>query len=53
MKPERCTTGKKKYGQKRAKKNAKYLKYHKKIPGMIPMAYRCDVCHWWHVGNSA
>ena len=48
----RCArTGKKKSTHAQAVKEAKYLKYHKKYPDMIPQAYKCK-CGWWHVGNS-
>lgn len=52
MKDERCETGKKKYTQSEAKKEAKYLKYHKKIAGMVPNIYFHKGCGWWHVGNT-
>lgn len=53
MKSLHCeATGKKKSTQAQAKKEARYLKYHKKYPNLIPQAYKCKSCGWWHVGNS-
>lgn len=52
MKDLKCSTGKKKSTQKQAKKEARFLKYNKKMSGSVPQAYLCKVCHWWHVGNS-
>ena len=53
MRSEYCEeSGKKKSTQKQSKKEAKYLKYHKKYASMNPQAYQCDFCKWWHVGNS-
>lgn len=49
---ERCITGKKKSSYAQAKKEAKFLKYHKKYSSMVPTAYKCKKCGWWHVGNS-
>lgn len=51
MSDNRCVTGKKKSTEKQARKEAKFLKYHKKYSGAVPVAYRCDKCRWWHVGN--
>ena len=49
----RCiSTGKKKSTHAQAKKEAKFLKYHKKYPDLVPQAYKCKKCGWWHVGNS-
>jgi hypothetical protein len=48
----RCSSGKKKSTQAQAKKEAKFLKYHKKYPGEVPQAYKCKWCGSWHVGNS-
>lgn len=49
----RCpATGKKKSTHAQAKKEAKFLKYNKKYPDLIPQAYLCKHCGWWHVGNS-
>lgn len=49
----RClTSSKKKSTYAQAKKEAKFLKYHKKIAGLIPQIYLCKDCGWWHVGNS-
>lgn len=53
MKEVRCVTGKKKSTQTQAKKEAKFLKYHKRLPGMVPTVYKCNSCGWWHVGNTA
>lgn len=44
-------TSKKKLTKAQATKEAKFLKYHKKYPNEVPNAYKCDFCHWWHVGN--
>lgn len=53
MKSVYCeTSGKKKSTQKQARKEAKFLKYHKKYASLVPQAYKCNDCHWWHVGNS-
>jgi hypothetical protein len=52
QKVERCKTGKKKSTHAQAKKEAKFLKYHKKYPDMVPQAYKCKTCGWWHVGNA-
>jgi rhamnogalacturonyl hydrolase YesR len=49
---ERCICGKKKSTNAQAKKEAKYLKYNKKYPDMVPQAYKCKKSGWWHVGNS-
>lgn len=52
-KVQRCpTTGKKKSTHAQAKKEAKFLKYNKKYPDMIPQPYFHKACGWWHVGNS-
>lgn len=52
-KVQRCPkTGKKKSTHAQAVKEAKFLKYNKKYPDMIPQAYLCKNCGWWHVGNS-
>lgn len=52
-KNRRCpSTGKKMSSYAQAKKEAKFLKYHKKYPDMTPMAYKCKSCGWHHVGNS-
>jgi hypothetical protein len=49
----RCpTTGKKKSTHAQAKKEAKFLKYHKKYANTVPQAYFHKPCGWWHVGNS-
>lgn len=50
---ERCVCGKKKSTQTQAKKEAKYLKYNKKYPDLIAIAYKCKQSGWWHVGNMA
>lgn len=53
MKSAYCeTSGKKKSTQKQARREAKFLKYHKKYASLMPQAYKCKDCHWWHVGNS-
>lgn len=53
-KVQKCPkTGKKKSTHAQAVKEAKYLKYNKKYPDMVPQAYRCKSCGWSHVGNSA
>jgi hypothetical protein len=49
---ERCVCGKKKSSYAQAKKEAKYLKYHKKYPDLRVMVYKCKKSGWWHVGNS-
>lgn len=53
---EKCQkTGKKKSSYAQAKKEARYLKYNKKYPGFIPVAYKCtgkNNCGWWHTGNT-
>lgn len=49
---ERCISGKKKSTYAQAKKEARFLKYHKKYPGQVPQAYKCKLCSWWHVGNA-
>lgn len=51
VKPKRCMTGKKKSTYSQAKKEARYLKYNKKHSNMVPNAYKCKGCNWWHVGN--
>lgn len=51
-KVERCADGKKKSTYAQAKKEAKFLKYNKKYPDLVPQAYFHKVCGWWHVGNS-
>lgn len=48
-----CVTGKKKSSEKQAKKEAKYMKYNKKYPREVPIAFKCEKCRWWHVGNLA
>lgn len=53
MKSIRCEVGNKKKSTKsQATKEAKFLKYHKKYSGLIPQAYKCRTCGWWHVGNA-
>lgn len=56
QKVQRCaSTGKKKSTYAQAKKEAKFLKYHKKYTDTVPQAYfhkGGDGCGWWHVGNS-
>jgi hypothetical protein len=48
----RCKkTGKKMMTYAQARKEAKYLRYHKKYPGETPQAYHCPNCGWHHVGN--
>lgn len=49
----RCVCGKKKSTYSQAKKEAKFLKYNKKYPDMVPQVYKCKLSGWWHVGNSA
>jgi len=49
---KRCICGKKKSTKAQAKKEAKFLKYHKKFSNMIPQAYQCKMSGSWHVGNS-
>lgn len=50
---ERCVCGKKKSTQGQAKKEAKFLKYNKRYPDLIPIAYQCKLSGSWHVGNMA
>jgi len=52
MKTDRCPTGKKKSTKAQARKEARYLKYNKKYTDMVPCAYKCTHCGWWHVGNT-
>lgn len=52
MKSTRCITGKKKYTKAQAIKEARFLKYHKKYPDMVPSAFKCKKCDYWHVGNT-
>lgn len=50
---ERCRkTGKKKSSRHQAKKEARYLKYNEKFPGIMPNSYKCSHCGWYHVGNK-
>lgn len=49
---DRCICGKKKSTYSQAKKEAKFLKYHKKYSSVVPQAYQCELSGWWHVGNS-
>lgn len=49
---ERCPTGKKKSTYSQAKREAKFLKHHKKLPHIRPNIYKCKECNWWHVGNT-
>lgn len=49
---EYCVCGKKKSSYAQAKREAKYLKYNKKYPDLVPMVYKCKRSGWWHVGNS-
>lgn len=53
FKEDRCSTGKKKSTYSQAKREARYLKYHKKYPNEVPTPYKCKTCGWWHVGNTA
>lgn len=49
----RCpSTGKKKSTHAQAKKEAKFMKYHKKYSNTVPQPYFHKACGWWHVGNS-
>jgi hypothetical protein len=49
----RCeSSGKKKMTHAQAKKEAKFLKYHKKYPNTVPAPYFHKPCGWWHVGNG-
>ncbi len=48
---KRCVCGKKKSTYSQAKKEAKFLKYHKKYMGLMPIVYKCKMSGWWHVGN--
>lgn len=48
----RCACGKKKSSYNQAKKEAKYMKYNKKLPSLVPVVYRCKLSGWYHVGNS-
>ena len=49
----RCSkTGKKKSTHAQAKKEARFLKYNKKYPDMVPQPFLCKYCGWWHVGNA-
>lgn len=50
---DRCICGKKKSSFNQANKEAKYLKYHKKYPSLVPSVYKCKESGWWHVGNKA
>ncbi len=52
MRSADCLTGKKKYTRAKAIKEARYLKYNKKYPDMVPNSYKCKTCDWWHVGNT-
>lgn len=52
QKVQRCSSGKKKSTHAQAKKEAKFLKYHKKYSDLVPQAYFHKECGWWHVGNS-
>lgn len=49
---DRCVCGKKKSSYTQAKKEARYMKYNKKLTGMTPVVYKCRRSGWWHVGNS-
>lgn len=49
---KRCVTGKKISTKAQAKKEARYMKYNKKLPGMRVVAYSCHQCGHWHVGND-
>lgn len=49
---DKCPTGKKKSSYSQAKKEARYIKYNKKYPGLYPVIYKCKKCSFWHVGNT-
>lgn len=50
--PRCSTTGKKKSTHAQARKEARFMKYNKKYPDLVPTPYFHKACGWWHVGNS-
>lgn len=49
----RCaSTNKKKSTYSQAKKEARFMRYDKKYPKLMPIPYFHKECGWWHVGNS-